>query len=298
MKLLSLLLLLLPAPLAAQVLRVEAGTDDPMALHFDPAFIARNRVTSISGQASVKRDNEPIRPRSERVLYRFGPDGRLTHHDRSFGRPGSGLDTASVAYTYNAQGTLTEQLRNDLNGYYALRDELDAEGRPVREVYVRIENLGSDRYLLQPGAITTISDERFSYATVNDTAWRKTYLNDRGLPYREQTFCKDRYGYLRSIQDRYVITERRGTIAFRYDEKGRLIERIEQPDLREPHTIKHIWRYDAAGNPVRCDLWHDDRQVSHTEYVYEETTMLLKAVLTQDLDTGMIAIMRYTTQRG
>lgn len=291
------LFLLVPALLQAQVLRIEPGPGDPLALHFDPAFIARNGVKRISGQAQVKRDNEPIRDRSERTLYRFGPDGRLAYNNTSFGRPGSGLDTASVTYTYDARGFLTEQLRNDLNGYYALRNELDAEGRVVRETYVRIENLGTDRYLLRPGALTTISDERFTYATVNDTAWRKTYLNDRGLPYREQTFSRDRYGYLRAIHDRYIITERRGSIVFRYDEKGRLAERIEQADLREPHTVRHTWRYDAAGNPITCDTWHDDRQQHHTEYLYEEGTMLLKAVLTKELDTGLINIVRYTTER-
>lgn len=297
MRVLGALLFVLPFVSPAQILRIEAGTGDPMVLRFDQAFIARNHVKGISGQAHVKRDNEPMRARSECTQYRFSPDGRLTYNNTSYGRPGSGSDTASITYNYDARGFLTEQLRNDLNGYYALRDEVDPEGRPVRETYVRIENLGTDRYLLIPGTLTTISDERFTYTTVNDTAVRKTYLNDRGLPYREQTFCKDRYGYLRAVHDRYVITERRGLITFSYDEKGRLAERVEQADLREQHIIRHTWRYDAAGNPITCDTWHDAQQTRHTEYLYEELTMLLKATLTKELGTGMINIMRYTTER-
>ncbi|HEX2617598.1 MAG TPA: hypothetical protein VHL57_08650, partial [Flavobacteriales bacterium] len=243
----------------AQQLRIEPGTGDPLVLHFDPLFIARNGVKAISGEGQVKRDGEPMRPRNEHVSYRFSSDGRLNYDHNSFGRPGSGLDTASITYTYDGLGRLVEQLRNDLNGYYALRYELDQEGRPVRETYVRIDNIGQDRYHFVPGATTVVSDERFTYLTLNDSSWRKTFLNDRGLPYREQTFTKDVYGYLRSIQDRYVITERRGTITFRYDEKGRLVERIERPDLRETRTVRHTWSYDQAGNVLSCDLWHSDR---------------------------------------
>ncbi|MFT3884784.1 MAG: hypothetical protein QM724_04945 [Flavobacteriales bacterium] len=281
----------------AQQLRIEPGTDDPMVLHFDPVFIARNSVKAINGQAQVKRDGEPMRVRNERISYRFNADGRPAYDDRSFGRPGSGTDTSSVTYTYDGLGRLVEQLRNDLNGYYALRYELDQEGRPVRETYVRIDNIGTDRYHFVPGGTTAISDERFTYATLNDSAWRKTYLNDRGLSYREQTFTKDHYGYLRTIQDRYIITERRGSISFRYDEKGRLVEREERPDLREPRTMKHTWSYDQAGNVMTCDLWHGDRWMKHTEYLYEEGTMLIKALLTKDQETNVIQVMRYTTER-
>ena len=93
--------------------------------------------------------------------------------------------------------------------------------------YVRIENTGSDRYHLVPGVRTVISDEEHRYTAINDTAWTCTYLNELGLPYREQVFQRDRWGYLRTIDDRYIITGRRGRITFRYDEKGRPVERID-----------------------------------------------------------------------
>jgi hypothetical protein len=281
----------------AQMLRIVPDTEDPLILRFDPAFIARNGVKSISGQSHVKRDNEPMRLRNEVTNHRFGPEGRIAHENISFGRRGTGLDTTSVNYVYDAHGALVERLRNDLNGHYMLRNEVDSAGRPVRETYIRIENLGSDRYLLVPGTLTTISDERFAYRTINDTATRKTYFNDRGLPYREQTWSTDRLGYVRTIADHYLITERRGSTTFRYDEKGRLAERIERPDLRETRTTTHTWTYDKADNPLTCDVKHDGRPVRHIEYLYEEHTMLLKAVLTKETDTGMIHVMRYTTQR-
>ena len=124
-----------------------------------------------------------------------------------------------------------------------------------------------------------------------------TWLNDLGLPYRERIFHTDRWGYLRVIDDRYLVTERRSRISFRYSEHGRLFERIEQADLAASSTVKHVWRYENIGNVISCDKSRDDRVVTHTEYLYEEQTMLLKATLTKDMDTGLIHIMRYTTER-
>lgn len=280
----------------AQVLRIDASDEDPSVLRFDPAFIARNNVKAIRGQAQVKRDGEPMRPRNEHVCYRFEASGRIAYTENAFGRTMASTDTSSVTFSYDMHGHQLEQLRHDMNGFYALRDELDTEGRPVHETYVRMENIAPVDGAFQPGNTTIISEERSCYATINDTAWRRTYLNDRGLPYREQIFSKDRLGYLRSIQDHYLITERRGTIRFRYNEKGHVAERVDHADLRDDHTTKHTWTYDAAGNALTCDTWHDNKQTRHAEFLYEETTMYLKAALTKDLDTGMITIMRYTTE--
>ncbi len=42
-----LLLLFLPLALAAQMVQVLPGTDDPAELRFNPGFIARNRIASV-----------------------------------------------------------------------------------------------------------------------------------------------------------------------------------------------------------------------------------------------------------
>ena len=76
-----------------------------------------------------------------------------------------------------------------------------------------------------------------------------------------------------------------------------MAERVEQPDLDRPRTIKRLWRYDAAGNVIEGELWHDDKQVDREEYLYEEQTMFLKARLTKDLASGVIHVVRFTTER-
>lgn len=280
-----------------QIILIQPGTTDPDALVFNPAFIARNHVREVQGQPMVKRDNEPMRERREKHLYRFGADGLPAYSNHSFGTPGTGRDTASIAYSYDARGHVIEELHNDLAGHFTLTRTLDDTGRTTRETYARVENLGTDRYHLVPGRRTEISDEVFRYEAINDTAWKRVFVNSAGLPYREQVWCRDQWGYLRAIHDHWLVTGRVGRITFRYDEKGRLAERIEQADLASPATIKHLWRHDAAGNVVLCDRWRNDVQVEHREYIYEEGTMFLKATVAKMLDTGLIHIVRYSTVR-
>jgi hypothetical protein len=283
--------------LQAQQLLVPATEEDAEELTFNAAFIARNGIRSISGTQMVKREGQPMQERNEKHLYRFDDLGRIIYGNTSYGRPGTGRDTASVGYFYDAKGRLIQRLRNDLTGHFAYELTNDTLGRTVRQTYVRIENLGPDRYHLVPGNRTVISDEQIRYAPINDTAWSCTWLNELGLPYREQVYQRDRLGYLRTIDDRYLITGRRGRTTFHYDEKGRLAERIQRPDLNAPDSARRTWQYDPAGNVIAGDLWHNDRLRRHDEYLYEETTLLLKARITKDEETDLIHVVRYYTER-
>lgn len=294
----ALLLALFPfCAVLGQELRVEPGTEDPMVLSFNELFIQRNGIVSIEGQGNIKRDGEPIRQKNERSEYRFDASGRLTHSSTSYGRGNAVADTSHVDYVYDLQGHQLERSRYDLSGRFAQRDSLDAGGQCVRRTHVRIQEPVTGGLALLRPTETIISDERFRHEAVNDTAMRTTWHNEHGLPYREQVFQKDRWGYLRVIDDRNIITGRHGQTTFRYDEKGRLAERVERSDVLATTARKHIWRYDNAGNVLLCDAWLDDRQVRHSEYLYEEGTLLLKAIIAKDMETGLIHITRFTTTR-
>ena len=163
----------------------------------------------------------------------------------------------------------------------------------MRETHVRIENLGTDRYTLVPGTRTEVSDEHFRYDALNDSTKRITYLNSLGLPYREELHISDRLGYLRAIEDRYLVSNRMGRTTFTYNEKGLLASRTEQSDLSVPRTVRYSYTYDAADNLLGMDTWQNDKHVTKEEYVYAEGSLHLKAKLTKDMATGTIRVVRY-----
>jgi hypothetical protein len=281
----------------AQEIIIAPGTEDPTHLRFNEQFIARNGIRLIEGQGQVKRDNEPIRQKSERSSHSFDTSGRMIRSNTTYGRGGAEVDTSFTAYVHDHRGRVIEQQRNDRSGRFAQRDSLDTAGRCLRRTHVRIQEPATGGYSSDRTTETIISDERFVHAVINDTATRTTWHNEHGLPYREQVFHKDQWGYLRAIDDRNIITGRRGRTTFRYDEKGRLAERIENADVSGTTERKHVWRYDNAGNVTLCDAWRNGTQIRHSEYLYEEGTLLLKAIIAKDMETGLIHITRYTTQR-
>ena len=72
MRILLLWLGILLAPHAgAQVLLVPADADDPADLVFNPRFVQRNSIASMTGTTHIKRDGEPMYQRPERLHFRF-----------------------------------------------------------------------------------------------------------------------------------------------------------------------------------------------------------------------------------
>jgi hypothetical protein len=281
----------------AQVLVVLPEAEEPnMMPHFNEQFIKRNRIAAIHGEQMVKPESGPMHSKKEKYLYRFDEQGRMIYRNSSFGQPGTGKDTASTIFTYDEKGRLVDRLRNDLNGHFGYRVERNEKDQVVRETYSRIVNLSTDRYVMVPGTVTEITDEHFRYEQVNDTIHKKIFINDLDLPFREQTFTKDTHGYLRTIEDRYLVSNRRSRITFNYDENGNLAERIDQPDVAQQKKTRRTWKYDKAGNVLEGELWHDDVQVHRQEFLYEETTMMLKARLTKDMATNSIHVVRFRTE--
>ncbi len=290
-------LLLWMLPSRAQMLLVEPGADEPELLHFNPAFIVRNGVTAVNAQLWTKRDGRPMQPLDRWFRYRFSTGGQLDRATHMLGNATTGLDTASVLYSYGTDGRLLQELHNDVHGYYALQMEYGPDAHLVRETHVRLGGLTAA--LDGPGADTptVISDERYTYTALNDTSWRKTFLNDRGRPYQEETYAKDRLGYLRRIETLNLITQRRGLATFAYDGNGRLASQTVQTNLAVPETTTWQWTYDAAGDPLTRDLLRNGTLARHSEFLYAEGTLFLKAVITKNNETGLIEILRMEVER-
>lgn len=290
-------LLLLMLPSRAQMLLVEPGAGEPEQTQFNPAFIVRNGITAVNAQLWTKQDGRPMQPLERYFRYRFSTGGQLDRATHMLGSAATGMDTASVLYSYGTDGRLLQELHNDVHGYYALQMEYGPDARIVRETHVRLGGLTAA--LDGPGADTptVISDERFTYTTLNDTSWRKTFLNDRGRPYQEETCTKDRLGYLRRIETLNLITQRRGLTTFAYDGKGRLASQTAQANLAVPEATTWQWTYDVTGDPLTRDLFRNGTLARHSEFLYAEGTLFLKAVITKNNETGLIEILRMEVER-
>lgn len=266
--------------------------NDAAELVWNEKFIARNSIAEITGKLSAKRDGEPIIPQRERYLYKFDLFGRTIYSNTSFGRPGTGSDTASVHFEYDSSGRIIRKMRTDLNGHFEYNMERDSLHRVIRNTYSRIQNLNTDRYLLKPGEITEIYDERFSYQRSGSDLLKRIHLNDQGLPYREDLFRYNENGYLIEVENVYLISRKRTSEQFAYDNRGRLTQRILHSNRNKKPT-RNVFTYDSVGNLVKREVWSGEIKTTKEEFLYNTDTALLSARLTQDVQTGVIRIVKF-----
>lgn len=277
----------------AQMLRVNCGEfslDEP---HFDQDFIARNGIWQVKGKLSTKKEREPIRQKSEHYHYEFDEHGELILQMTMMGTPGTGKDTSLVYYEYDDMGALITKRRNDPYGFFSFEYSYDSLCRPIESTYFREENIGTSRYDFAQGERFSISAETFSYQELAPGLQEKTVYNNYGDPYMKERWQYDSLGYLLEVSRHFPISNRRSKVSYRYDEFGRAIERTTINDLYRGDVDRVVYEYDDIGLLLSQKVFRNERQTKLIEYLYDQSTMLLKAELTKVMDNNFIRILQY-----
>jgi len=264
---------------------------NPNELHWNPVFMQRNSIAQIHGDISVKREGQRIINKPEKYLYKFDQAGQTAYRNTSYGKPGTGIDTTFVQFEYDENGKLLRELSTDVGGHFEKVNTYDSTGLLATQTYGRVANLNTNRYDLKPGERTEISDERYRYER-SEKLLKKTYYNDRELPFREVRFHYDDDGYLMQIEHISLMSRKRRIEQFTYDDKGRLKQRLKHSDTGKP-SKRTVYTYDSVNNIVKREVFIGQTQTIHEEYLYDLNSGLLDARLTKDLETGVIRIVKY-----
>lgn len=279
--------------LSAQILDHPLGRyfqDEPF---FNEDFIRRNDIRKIQAKISTKREMDRIRNSGTEHYYEFDRKGRLQRQYETYVHHDTVRDTTFIDYRYDMDGRIQRVRRNDLHGFYAYEYRYDEQDRVKKERYLRIENEGPSRYDFDPGESYVIDEERYVYREPNDTMLIQDYYNSQDRIYRRKIHYRDTLGYLQRVSSRYMITHKRGETRYSYDEKGRVIERIEDPDVSDTTKERYRFGYDEVGNLVERNIYRNDALKFHHEYLYRDSTMLLDAEIKKEEETMLITIKRF-----
>jgi hypothetical protein len=260
---------------------------------FNPDFIRRNDIRRIEAPISTKREMDRVRRSGTEHYYEFDKKGRLQRQYETYVHSDTVRDTTFIDYEYGPEGRIQRIRRNDLHGFYAYDYSYDEKGRIQKERYLRIENEGPSRYEFNPGKSYVIDEERYEYRKPNDSMLIQDYYNSQDRIYRRRIHYRDSLGYLQKVSSRYMITHKRGLTKYDYDEKGRVIERIEDPDRSDGTKERYVFEYDEVGNLLVRDVYRDDSLKLHHEYLYRDSTMLLDAEIRKNEETLLITITRF-----
>lgn len=288
-----LLLLFLPYSLSAQMIANHTGTVFEEDNFFNRDFIKNNKIRVISGNLSTKKELETIIDRGLVVQYHFDKEGRLVKYLYSFFSAGNKIDTSVVEYNYE-NDLLVSKRQNDNYGYYTYSYKYNEKNQIVEETYSRETNQlqRKDTFALDKQYIITVNN--YNYEEPKEGQFKRKLLNNYGRAYQEEIFTKDANGFLTEIETHLIVSNKRSRVTFKYNERGDVMEKLDVRDLSASNKSQWwVFKYDKIGNLLEEDIYRNGKHIYHREVLYDEKTMLLKALITKDMEANYITILKY-----
>jgi len=291
-KLISLFVILFPLLVNAQLLdnrNCAVFSDDPF---FYDLFIQKNGIREIKGVISTKKSLQVIEQRNLVNTYGFDRKGRLEKQYRSF-YGSDAKDTTFINYFYDDKDNITIQRTSDSYGFFSNNYEYSPEGNITKKSYCRDENICEDKGYFELGKQHKIVEETFTYERTDSTLSKSTY-NTHGKKYQITTYFYNKHGLLHKEEKRLIINKKKSIINYSYNDKGFVSKKTTFPDFSQPDNTATAYLYDELGNLESIDEYQNDILITHKEIIYNKSTLLMKALLIQDIETNYIKIIKYS----
>lgn len=261
----------------------EAFTDKPF---FNEEFVKRNRLKRLNGTYTYKNDGGAMRETKFKHVYEFDREGRLISTYETRTDDGT-KDTAWNIYEYDEHGFLDTYRKTDEEGFTTVHYTNDSIGRVIKEEYVR--EIDSNGRIIQT---LSFNEERIEYKEF-DNQTMSTRYNNYNLPYLDEIYNYNDLGYLVSREERIKMTSSVYTYTHEYNDKGKL-SAIKKTSNREDGIIEEMtFKYDELGNLIEKRVYRNGEFTTDIQIIYNSQTKLLSAVLTKQVSTGFMTIIRF-----
>jgi len=262
----------------------NAFTDAP---YFDQKIIYANRIKSIEGTFSRKKDGDIIRPTNDVFIYKFDSLGRL---EAILETKTDALkkDTTVQFYFYDSLNRLIMQRKTEFGGVSAYYFDFDSIGRVVkitqkRDVLDKFGNLKQSFLMNQ---------EYKSYE--ESSLGSKTIVsNNYNLPYKEEWEIRNADGYLLESIENFKMIELLKSKKYFYNEKG-LLSSIAIYENNAPNPIEeNIFKYDALGNLIEKHTKRNGIFIKDLQIIYDNKTQLLGSFIQREVASNLMYIVRF-----
>ena len=289
---LFLLTLILPACFSAQLLdnrRCEVFSGEPF---FYTEFIRNNKIKSIKGSVSTKADLQLIKSKGLITKFVFDDAGNLIKQFDSFYR-GKKKDSSIITYDYDEKKNITTKRMSDSYGFFSYNYCYNDKGDVVRKTYCRDENATNNKNNFKLKKQYTIVNETYSYAR-NDSSMQKNIFNNHGSVYQKEYYTYDANRLLVKVVKKLTVNHKKAETTYRYNSEMKVSEMKIQKDMSKDVYSRFVYDYDQLGNIEVIDEYRNEELKTHKEVIYDKSTLLMKALLAQDVNSNFITITKFS----
>lgn len=273
--------------LNSQILDNKLGlvfTDQPF---FNQQFIKENKVKKIKGEYTFKKAGDIMRKTPFKCYYEFNKIGQLTESFETRNEDGI-KDTIQNIYEYSVTNHLIIHRRKDNGGYGSIHFQRDKLNRVVREESHR--DVFDNNFNLI--GTFTINSETMKYDSF-PLQLKKTTFNNYNLPYMEETIRYNSDGYLLDKEEILKMTSAKVKHHYEYNDKGYISVIRSNATIDGKFAEEWVFKYDELGNINEKHIYKNGVFTTDIQIIYNVETKLLSSILTRDVKTNFIAILRF-----
>lgn len=286
-----LLILLATINLKSQILGLNKPLFSDLPF-FNTQFIKNNNIKSITGSISSKKSGDIIRSNGTNYYYQFKTDGRLSNQLSSY-FSGGVKDTSTIYYKYNSKGKLSTKRKSDSYGYSSHHYKYDNTNNISTQTYCREENKFNSKSNFELKKEYIIVIDSFSYQRINNEQTKKTFYNSYGKKFKEQINYYDKLGYLTEEYTKFIIGNNKKKLTYKYNENGQLFKKNSYLNIAQNKKTTEIYSYDEIGNVLDIKYFNNDIHKSTKQFLYDKKTLLLSAMIIEDISTQLLQIIKY-----
>ena len=191
-------------------------------------------------------------------------------------------------YEYNKENRLVLVRKKDHGGYQTVHYTLDSLGRIITIESRR--DILNDNQEVEKSFV--INKETMKYNTYPNQQ-KKTVFNSYNLPYLEEIKYYDSLGYLVNITEKLKMTSSKVTKQFEYNVKGLVSAIRTLSNVDGEFAEEWLYKYDDLGNLIEKHIYRNGKFVTDIQVIYNVDTKLLSSLLTRDVETNFIQILRF-----
>ena len=262
----------------------NAFTDLP---YFDVSFIRVNKIKSVSGNYSRKKDGDMIRNTNDIFEYKFDSLGYLisTFETKTVD---SKTDTLMNFYEYTSLGKISLHRKSEYGGISSFHYKYDSLNRLIA-VENRRDVLDKEGKLLNS---IVLNHESMKYFPI-ENGWKKVIYNNYNLPYLEETEKRNTDGYLIETTQRMRMASSEYKKVYAYSEKG-LLSRVSlyHSELVAPYE-EWLFKYDSFGNVIEKHTYKNEKFTNDLQIIYDTKTQLLGSTIQKEANSNFMWILRF-----